>query len=433
MRNLMQIANHIQSHILHFYHLAALDYVDITAILKYKGNDAGLNKVKAWAEGEAGRLGSNTPGALGPFMPRYKGDYIPYDDVNIGAIAHYLQALEMRKKGQEMLCIFGGKMPHSITNMPGGVTEKVTVDKIASYLWRIKELKAFVDSVYLPDVLAVAGAYSKYFGIGAGCKNFLSYGAIYATNDANHGKNTLLPSGAYTEGKLNDLNPELINEHVKFSRYSSPSQLHPSKGETAPDAAKEGAYSWVKAPRYDNKPHEVGPLARWVVAYLKGNEQVKSAVDATLAYFKADVPALFSVLGRHAARALECQWMCDRGIEEVLKLKPGEPTHNPAPVPVSGQGFGLTEASRGSLGHWITIENKKIARYQAVVPGTWDMGPHDDNGVRGPAEEALVGTPIADPENPIEAVRVVRSFDPCLACAIHVMTPKGDIKKFRIQ
>jgi Ni,Fe-hydrogenase I large subunit len=431
MRNLVQIANHVQSHILHFYHLAALDYVDITAILKYNGTDAGLNKVKAWAQAEAGRLGQNVPGALGPFMPRFKGDYIPYDDVNIGAIAHYLKALEMRKKAQEMLTVFGGKMPHAMTLMPGGCTEKVTVDKVASYLWRMKELLDFINTVYIPDVLTVAGAYSKYFGVGAGCKNYLSYGAVLKTNDA---KQTFLPSGVFTEGKLTDLDPNKINEHVKFSRYKSGSQLHPFKGETEPDARKDGAYSWVKSPRYDNKPHEVGPLARTVVAYLKkGDEKVTAAVDGVLKHFNAPVEALFSVLGRHGARALECKWMAEKGIEQVLQLKPGAPTCTPAPVPQSGQGFGLTEASRGSLGHWVVVENKKIANYQAVVPGTWLTGPRDDNGVQGPMEQALMGTPIADPDNPIEAVRVVRSFDPCLACAIHVITPKGDLKKFRIQ
>jgi Ni,Fe-hydrogenase I large subunit len=430
LRNLIQMANHIQSHILHFYHLAALDFVDITAILKYKGNDAGLNKVKAWAEAEAGRLGQKVPGSLAPFLPRFKGDYIPNDDINIGAIAHYLKALEMRKKAHEMLALFGGKMPHSITNMPGGVTEKVTVEKIASYLWRVKELQAFVDTVYLPDVIAVASAYTQYFGIGAGCKNFLSYGAIVTSND---GKGKMLPSGVFTDGQVSEFNPEKIAEYVKFSRYSSGSGLHPYKGETEPDARKEGAYTWVKAPRYNGKPHEVGPLARTVITYLKkGDPAVVNAVDSTLKYFKADVPALFSVLGRHAARALECSWMCTKAIDQVLKLDPAKPTHTPCPVPESGMGAGLTEASRGSLGHWIVVEKKKIARYQAVVPGTWLTGPKDDMGQRGPMEEALVGTPIADPENPIEAVRVVRSFDPCLACAIHVMTPKGDLKKFRI-
>lgn len=431
MRNLIQVANYIQSHILHFYHLAALDFVDITAILKYQGSDPGLNKVKAWAAAEADRLGKGTPGALGPFMPRYSGDYIKDTDLNIAAIAHYLKALEMRKKAHEMLVVFGGKMPHSITVMPGGCTEKITVDKMASIVWRLKELQDFVNTAYIPDVLAVAKGYPQYFGIGKGVGNYLSYGVWPMSND---GSKKLLPAGAFTDGQLNAFDPAKVSEYVKFSRYKSGSGLHPSKGETDPDPGKEGAYSWVKAPRYDNKPHEVGPLARVVVAYMsKSVPVINEKVDAVLKMFNAQPAALFSVLGRHAARALECQILADIALGWVLQLDPSKPTLTPFEVPDRGEGMGLTEAPRGSLGHWIEIEGGKIKRYQCVVPGTWLASPRDDMGQRGPIEEALVGTPIADPENPIEAVRVVRSFDPCLACAIHVITPKGDIKKFRIQ
>jgi Ni,Fe-hydrogenase I large subunit len=430
LRNLIFAANYIQSHILHFYHLAALDYVDITAILNYKGNDPGLKKVKAWAEAEAGRLQNNVPGALGPFMPRYKGDYIPYDDINIGAIANYLQALKMRRMAHEMVAIFGGKMPHVITVMPGGVTEKITVEKIASYLWRLRELQSFIDNVYIPDVITVAKAYSQYFGIGKGYGNLLAYGFMPLNAE---GSKKLIPGGVYTDGQVSSLDQKKIAEYVKFSRYNSGSGLHPSEGETEPDAFKSGAYSWVKAPRYEDKPHEVGPLARIGVAYLtKSNQQVVDMVNSTLKLFDADASVLFSTLGRHAARALECKLVADTALGWLLQLDPKKPVHTPYEVPKDAEGMGMTEAPRGALGHWIKIEGRKIARYQCVVPSTWNCCPRDDMGQRGPLEESLVGTPIANPDYPIEAVRVVRSFDPCLACAIHVVTPKGDVKKFRI-
>lgn len=429
-RNLLLAANYIQSHILHFYHLAALDYVDITAILKYQGGDPGLNKVKAWAQAEAGRLKKNVPGALGPFMPRFKGDYIPYDDINIGAIANYLKALEMRRMAHEMLVLFGGKMPHSITVIPGGVTEKPTVDKIAAYLWRLKKLQAFIDNNYIPDVIAVAKAYSKYFGIGKGYGNLLAYGFFPLNSD---GSKKLIQGGVYTEGQVSSLDHNKIAEFVGFSRYRSGSGLHPFKGETEPDPAKAQAYSWVKAPRYNKKPHEVGPLARMGVAYLtKSNKEVVDLVGSTLKMFDAEPTVLFSALGRHAARALECKLVADAATGWLLQLKPGEPVHAPFKIPDKSEGMGMTEAPRGALGHWIQIENRKIARYQCVVPSTWNQSPKDEMNQRGPMEEALVGTPIADADNPIEAVRVVRSFDPCLACAIHVITPSGDIKKFRV-
>ncbi|UCG61323.1 MAG: nickel-dependent hydrogenase large subunit [Candidatus Zixiibacteriota bacterium] len=427
-RNLVLGSNYLQSHVLHFYHLAALDYVDITAILKYKGNDPELNRVKAWAQAE---LDSGKANPVAPFLPRYEGDYIADTDINIAAITHYLKALEIRRKAQEMLSIFGGRMPHNVTIMPGGSSETVTVNKIAAFSSRLREISDFVENVYIPDVLAVASLYPKYFEIGKGCGNLLSYGVF---EEDNNGDAKLLPAGTFVNGEVRAFSEKKLSEYVKYSRYSSASGNHPSKGETTPDLYKEGAYSWLKAPRYDGEVVEVGPLSRIGVAHLTGaSETVSKMVTDTLARFNAPVGALFSVLGRHAARALEAKVVADRCAQWVTQLQPGKPAHTPFSIPQQGEGIGLTEAPRGALGHWISIKDKKINRYQCVVPTTWNGSPCDDKGCKGPMEQALIGTPIADIENPIEAGRVVRSFDPCIACAVHVVTPdKQRLATFRV-
>ncbi len=418
-RNLILGAAHVSDHILHFYHLAALDYVDVTKVLKYDGNDPALNSVKEFAK----------RGELAPFVPRYEGDYRLSDKVNIDALAHYVQALEMRRKGQEMLVIFGGKMPHNMAVIPGGVTATVTVDKIAAFLWMLNELRDFVDNVYIPDVLAVAEAYSDYFEIGAGCGNLLSYGSFdLEGNNPDYAKRKrLMKQGTVsTDLKLGSLDTNKIMEYVKHSWYADSSTgKHPSKGMTEPQLGKKGAYSWVKSPRYDGKVHEVGPLARVAVTYASGEPTVKKLVDSVLARFKASPKALFSVLGRHAARALYTKFLADSMPGWLLQLKPGEPAYIDYTIPDEAFGMGLVDGARGALGHWIEIKDKKIANYQCVVPSTWNMSPKDDNGQPGPVEQALIGTKIKDEGNPFEIGRIIRSFDPCLACAIHLITPKG--------
>ena len=419
LRNLILGAAHISDHILHFYHLAALDYVDVTKILKYDGNDPALNSVKEFAK----------RGELAPFVPRYEGDYRLSDKVNIGTLAHYVQALEMRRKGQEMLVIFGGKMPHNMTIIPGGVTATVTVDKIASFLWMLNELRDFVDNVYIPDVLAVAEAYADYFEIGAGCGNLLSYGSfdLEGNNPDYTKRKRLMKQGTVsTDLKLGALDMNKIVEYVKHSWYADSSTgKHPSKGMTEPQLGKKGAYTWVKAPRYDAKVYEVGPLARIAATYASGEPTVTKLVDSVLSKFKASPKALFSVLGRHAARALYTKFLADSMPEWLLQLKPGEPAYIDYTIPDEAFGMGLVDGARGALGHWIEIKDKKIANYQCVVPSTWNMSPKDDNGQPGPVEQALIGTKIKDENNPFEIGRIIRSFDPCLACAIHVITPKG--------
>lgn len=425
-RNLIQGSNYVQSHILHFYHLCALDYVDVTSVARYEGGDPALLSIKNFIE----------RAVLHPFVPRYEGDYRLPAEVDQAAVRHYVEALDMRREAQEMLAIYGGHMPHNMAVVPGGVTEVPTVSNIADFLWRLNRLRDFIDHVYIPDVLAVAGVYNDYFEIGAGCKRYLSYGVydLDSHPDLTQRKRHHI-QGTTTAADLTHkpLDPGKITEDVKHSRYSSGSGLHPSRGETEPAPGKADAYSWMKAPRYNGEVYEVGPLARMVVSYTAGEPTVQKLVNDTLAHFNAPPTVLFSVLGRHAARALETKFVADAMADWVLQLKPGEPVYVDSRVPASSEGMGLWEAPRGALGHWINIKDGVIANYQAVVPGTWNNSPRDDKEQPGPVEQALEGAPVHDEENPFEVVRIVRSFDPCIACAVHLVTPKGrTLGEFRV-
>ncbi len=427
MRNLLLGSNYIQSHLLHFYHLAALDYVDVTKVASYEGNNPALESIKSFI----------SRGALGPFAPRYEGDYRFTAEVDQAATAHYVQALEIRRKAHEMLAVFGGKMPHNCATVAGGVTEHPTVDKMTSFLWKLNEIREFIDHVYVPDIVAVAEAYPDYFEIGAGCGRLLAYGAFDLDGrepDYLKRKRLLRSGTVSTDLKLGEVDAFKIAEYVKHSRYEdSGTGRYPGDGETAPQPGKDAAYSWIKAPRHDGQVYEVGPLARMAVNYVAGDPQVQGLINPVLSHFNATPSALFSVLGRHAARALECKYVADSMADWVLQLKPDEPVYTDYTIPEQGAGMGLVCAPRGALGHWIRIEDGKIANYQCVVPTTWNASPRDDMGQHGPIEQALVGTTVKDEDNPFEIVRIVRSFDPCLACAVHVITPKGrELGQFRI-
>lgn len=413
-RNLILGANYIQSHILHFYQLSALDFIDITAVAAYQGQDPGLKDLKEWVKSQ---LSSNLIYPAAPFLPRYNGAYVEDQELNITAIKHYLDALELRALAHKLGAVFGGKLPHAITLVPGGVTEKVTSKKIAACLSMINKLQAFINGSYLADVLAVAPAFPEYFEIGRGTGNFLSYGVFHESNNP---AEKLFPDGVVIDGKLLSFDESKIYEDVKYALYSSSSGLRPQQGRTVPQPKKHGAYSWIKAPRYDKTVMEVGPLARMMIAYLKGsNPEVNAAVNSLLEQLGQTPAVLNSVMGRHAARAIECKLVADRCAEWVQQLTPGEPTFEDFDIPPAGRGVGLTEAPRGALGHWLEIEDYKIKNYQCVVPTTWNCSPRDDRDNPGAVEQALVGTPIADSDNPIEATRVIRSFDPCIACAVH--------------
>jgi len=413
-RNLIQGANFIQSHIIHFYHLSAVDFVDITAVTRYTGGDPVLMELKGWVQSQ---IESKILYPAAPFLPRYEGRYLENTELNLMAIRHYLEGLQMRALAQQMGAVFAGKMPHVPTLVPGGVTEKVTAHKIAAYGSMLKQLQMFIDHKYLSDVAAVAEAFPEYLTLGKGCGNFMAYGA-FPENQA--GSEKLISGGVIIEGKLQEFDREKITEDVKHSFYASGSGLKPANGQTQPQPDKPDAYTWLKAPRYDGTVVEVGPLARVLVAYHRGKDPViKQHVDGLLSRLGANPEDLVSTLGRHAARAIECKVVADRCAHWLAKLTPDKPAFTDFTIPEKSGGVGLTEAPRGALGHWIAIEKHKIANYQCVVPTTWNCSPRDDKGNPGPVEQALVGTPIADAKHPIEAVRVVRSFDPCIACAVH--------------
>ncbi len=414
MRNLAQAANFITSHITHFYLLSGLDFVDVAQITTYTGNDPALVALRDWAKAE---LANNTVAAGGPFLPQFPAQLIRDPALNLGILRHYLEAIEVRQAGHKLGALFLGRLPHAAALIPGGVTEKVTAIQIASARALLGRLGTFVDQVFIPDVVAVAGAFPAYFELGRSCGNFLAYD-VFPESDG--GGSPFLPAGALVAGKLERLEIGSITEDVRFSWYSSSSGRRPNEGETSPAPEKDEAYSWLKAPRYGGRPMEVGPLARLLVAYHDGrNTAVKSAIDNLLKTTGRTTADLDSALGRHAARALESKLLVERCAIWLDQLDPERPTSTDFTIPATGSGVGLTEAARGALGHWIEIRDHKIANYQCVVPTTWNCSPRDDRGQPGPMEQSLVGTPIADPKAPIEAARVIRSFDPCLACAVH--------------
>ena len=413
-RNLIQGANFIMSHITHFYLLSALDFVDVTAVVSYQGKDAALGALKFWVKQE---LASRQVLPAAPFLPRYTAKYIQDHDLNIGALKHYLEALEMRTMAHQMGAVFAGKLPHAATLIPGGVTEKVTALNIAVYQSWLGRLQTFIEQAYLPDVAAVAQSFPEYFALGAGCGNFLSYGVFPESSAV---RQQFLPGGVLRGGELFPLEPAVITEEVACSRFSSPSGLRPEAGQTEPAPNKAGAYSWLKAPRYAGQVVEVGALARLLVAYADGrNAVVKPAVDALLQAVGRQPRELVSVMGRHAARAIECKLIADQCAQWLDQLTPNQRACADFTVPATGQGQGLTEAARGALGHWLELRGGLVHNYQCIVPTTWNCSPRDDRGQPGAMEQALAGTPLADPDNPIEVTRVIRSFDPCLACAVH--------------
>jgi len=376
------------------------------------------------------------------------------------AVAHYLEALEWQKEVIKVHAILGSKNPHPQTFLVGGMAipvdpdsqNAINADKIAYMQKLLRQARKFVEQVYIPDLLAVASFYKDWAAIGGGVGNYLSYGDFPMDNSG--GTDNLYYQRGVIMGKdlanVLPMDEQKITESVTHSWYNysggDDKGLHPYQGETSHNYTgpkppydfldTDGKYSWVKSPRYDGKPMEVGPLARVLVAYASGNKDAQGIVKYVLGQLGVGAGALFSTLGRTAARGIDClmmarmneKWVTDlannmgRGIYE---------THNsekwdPSTWPKEAQGFGYHEAPRGALGHWVRIENGQIANFQAVVPSTWNAGPRDASGQMGPYEAALVGTPIADENKPVEILRTIHSFDPCLACAVHVMDGKGN-------
>ena len=447
-RNLLHGAQFQQDHIVHFYHLHALDWVDVVNALK-----ADEKKTAALADSVSNAPWGGVPyfkdvkarlqafvdsKQLGPFANAYWGHpaYKLPPEVNLIAAAHYLEALRLSTKAVKMHAIFGAKNPHLQTLAVGGVTcaRDLTPGRIAEFASIWKETQDFVKNVYIPDVLAVAGFYKEWGKIG-GTTNFLAWGE-FPTSDKEP-ESLVLPRGLILNRKLDAVqmaDQAKVTEAVTHAWYSSKNAKHPYEGETEPAPGKfdpKGKYSWLKSPRYDGAACEVGPLARVLVAYAKGNPAVKELVDGTLQKLNLTAPDLFSTLGRTAARALETVVVGDAmpGWIDALvtNLKNGDDkTYQSWTMPDKGRGVGLNDVPRGALGHWIEIADKKIKNYQYVVPTTWNLGPRDGANKVGPLEEALVGTPVADPKRPLELLRTIHSFDPCIACAVHVIDPNSN-------
>lgn len=467
-RNIIIGIQNVQDHVIHFYHLHALDWVDITSALKADPvkTAALAASLSDWPNNSAThfkaiqeRLKSFVAsGRLGPFANAYWGHpaYKLPPEADLMATAHYLEALEWQKDVIKIHAILGSKNPHPQTFLVGGMSipidpdsqNALNADKLMEIKRLLKKARDFVEKVYIPDLLAIASFYREWAGIGGGVGNFLCYGEF---PDAN-GK-LWLPQGVILNRDLAKVLPvdqKKVAEYVDHSWFEyvggQGKGLHPFDGET--EATYTGPkppydyldtdrkYSWVKAPRYDEQAMEVGPLARVLVAYASGHKETRAVVDLVLNKLNVEPAALFSTLGRTAARGIDCLliarqtpvWL-DELIASIAKgdyrIHDGE-KWDPSGWPPEASGFGLHEAPRGALGHWIRIKDKKILNYQAVVPSTWNASPRDAKGQRGPYEAALVGTPVADPKQPLEILRTVHSFDPCLACAVHVMDVNGN-------
>ena len=471
-RNIIGASQYVQDHVIHFYHLHALDWVDVTLALKAdpaktsqlaesispwpKSSKnyfkATQDKVKALVESK--QLSLFSSGYWG--HPAYR---LP-PEANLLAVAHYIEALEFQKDYIRIHAVLGGKNPHLQTYLVGGMSTSmdpnepgatINPERITFLTELAAKAQEFVDQVYVPDVLAVAGFYRDWFGYGEGLGNFLSYGD-YPQGGVKDPARFYLPRGAifsHDLSKVNPVDPANVSEYVTHSWYEygdgDQNGKNPYQGETKPKYTGpkppfehldvDQKYSWLKAPRYQDRPMEVGPLSRMLVAYASGHPDVKPVVDAVLAKLNAPATALFSTLGRIAARAIETKvmagqvskWVAELGDKlghGDLRIHNGE-KWDPDTWPKQAQGWGFHEAPRGSLGHWVHIEDKKIQNYQCVVPTTWNAGPRDSNGQRGAYEAALLKTPIADPERPVEILRTVHSFDPCLACAVHVVDGRG--------
>ncbi|MFZ2853300.1 MAG: nickel-dependent hydrogenase large subunit [Rhodocyclaceae bacterium] len=484
-RNIMHLALFVHDHLVHFYHLHALDWVDIVSALSAspKATSELQQSISPWPNSSPGyfkdiqdrvrkMVGS---GQLGPFRNGYWGHaaYKLPPEANLMAVAHYIEALNFQREIVKIQAVFGGKNPHpmwlvggvpSTINMhgSGSAGASINVERM-NLITSIANLSHdFIAQVYVPDLLAIASFYPEWFKHGGGLasKNLLSYGEfpMRANDDSN--ASLLLPRGAIINGDLTKVHevdlrdPSHVQEFVPHSWYRYPDDkagLHPWDGLTeldfrlgaktrqTPDkieAFDESAkYSYIKAPRWKGHAMETGPLARMVIAYASGNERVKELVDRSLKKLNLPLSALFSTMGRTAARGLESLWAAEQLKEQVLFLQAtiksgNESTANtekwsPTTWPAAAKGVGFAEAPRGALGHWIKIKNQKIENYQCVVPTTWNASPRDAQGNIGAYEAALLGVPLADPKKPLEILRVIHSFDPCLACATHVIGPDG--------
>jgi hydrogenase large subunit len=486
-RNLMIAAQFVHDHVMHFYHLHALDWVDVVSALKAdpKATSALAQSISTYARSSPGYFADVQErvkklvesGQLGIFANAYWGNplYKLPAEANLMAVAHYLDALAWQRQVAQVQTIFGGKNPHPNV-LVGGVPSAISVhagagtsstavnvvglQKVADL---IEQMRLFVDQVYLPDVLAIASFYKDWFKTGEGTGNFLTYGDFPAMGSQDP-KTFLVPRGAILGRDLSHIQEvdltaeEDIQEFVSHSWYDysggKDTGLHPYRGETHLNYSgppppyqhldTSASYSWLKSPRWKGHAMETGPLSRVLMLYASGHEPTKDLANKALAQLDLPLEAMFSTMGRTAARALECKILADampQWYDSLMaNIKAGDVrTFNdqlwePSSWPRHAKGVGFLEAPRGALAHWIIIDDGKISNYQAVVPTTWNAGPRDAAGTEGPYEAALKGQSVLDPKQPLEILRTIHSFDPCLACAVHVIDPDGEeLIRVRIQ
>ena len=481
-RNLMIAAQFVHDHVMHFYHLHALDWVDVVSALEAdpKATAELAQGLSKWPKASPGYFadmkkklkGFVEAGQLGIFAKAYWGHpaYKLPPEANLMAVSHYLEALEWQRDVVKLHAIFGGKNPHPMF-LVGGVPNPIDLNsdsainasKLAAIQNVIDRMRTFVDQVYVPDTIAVASFYKDWFERGEGLGNFLTFGDFPSAKpgtDLHDPASWWLPPGAIVDRDLNTVHevdmadPAQIQEFVAHSWYDykdgNEQGLHPWEGETHLDYKGRGGpetpyrqlnvdegYSWLKSPRWKGKSMEVGPLSRVLVLYAKGDDATRELVDSTLATLGLEKRALFSTLGRTAARTLESKLIADKMQDWyddlIANVRAGntrtfnEQLWEPSSWPKEAKGVGFMEAPRGCLAHYVVIKDEKIDNYQAVVPTTWNAGPRDGNGQPGAYEAALQDNhELYDPQQPVEILRTVHSFDPCIACAVHLSDEDGE-------
>ncbi|HEY2774970.1 MAG TPA: nickel-dependent hydrogenase large subunit [Candidatus Binatia bacterium] len=466
-RNLILIAHGLHDHIVHFYHLSALDWIDVMTIPKADPakaaqiaqslSDWPRNSVQEMAAVQKKVLALADSGQLGIFTNGYWGHpamKLP-PEVSLLALAHYLQALEIQRKATQVVGILGGKSPHIQNLTVGGVMNAINLDAGGAFnmdrLYLVKDLLddviPFVNQVYLPDACAIAAFYPEWFEYGAGVRNYLSVPDLPIDTASTQFD---LPGGTIMNGDLASVraitgsrDPWLrdnVVEDVTHAWYNGKGAKAPFQGETIPhytDFEDDGKYSWVKAPRFQGQPAQVGPLSSVLVAYALGHELTRKHLDgalatvSTIAKKQIGIDAMQSTMGRYLARAVRCAVLGDLALKHwqllVGNVAKGDLAVCNPPAFGTGtfEGLGIHEAPRGTLSHWVVVENGRIKNYQAVVPTTWNASPRDERGVAGPYEASLLGNPVADATRPLELLRTVHSFDPCMACACHTLDPDG--------
>ncbi len=482
-RNLMQGSLYLHDHVVHFYHLHGLDWIDITSALKADPKKAAQEAFK-WSdtphgvgEGELKAVQERLTkfvkqGRLGLFANGYWGNkhYKLTPEQNLIGVAHYLEALDMQRDMSKMMAIYGGKMPHPQSIVVGGVTCVQDIKnpaRNAEFKSLLTKARNFIKNAYLADIAMAGTVYSDEAldGTGAGLKNYMTYGGYRLDDNEFYKASLLFPSGVVLNGDLSKVIPfdqSKVTEDVTHSWYSANAPQHPFDGTTIPEYTglkKESdglaylktdeKYSWIKSPIYDDNRVEVGPLARMVVGVASKNERITKYVNSFLDRLghllgldkAAPASVLFSTVGRTAARAIETEMMADVMMEWIDELSANVASGDHSTwtefdfdkVSKDAKGYGLEEAPRGALGHWVKIKDGKIENYQAVVPSTWNAAPRDGKGRMGAYEAALIGTKVADPNQPLEILRTVHSFDPCIACAVHIVDTKGkELGSFKV-